>query len=131
MTDERPIKVLECCANDDCDNCPSLVKECKKHAMLNALDLIKRYKAEIERLEEATKEAVSCFHRMESLYNIKCMELKVAKAEAIKEFAERLKADGCSFVAVENGRELYETKYYQISAVSLDCLVKEMKEETK
>ena len=53
MTDERLIKVLECCANEDCDNCPSLVKECKKHALLNALDLIKRQKEEIERLKEA------------------------------------------------------------------------------
>lgn len=42
-------------------------------------------KAEIERLQKAGEEAVSCFHRMESLYNIKRVELKVAKAEAIKE----------------------------------------------
>lgn len=50
---------------------------------------IKAQSAEIERLQKAGEEAVSCFTRMESLYKIKCKELEVAKSEAIKEFAER------------------------------------------
>lgn len=57
----------------------------------NALDLINRQKAEIERLQKAGDEAVSCFTRMESLYKIKCKELEVAKNEAVKEFAELIK----------------------------------------
>ena len=44
-------------------------------------------KAEIERLQTASEEAVSCFTRMESLYKIKCKELEVAKSEAYREFA--------------------------------------------
>ena len=56
----------------------------------NALDLINRQKAEIERLQKEGKEAVSCFTRMESLYKIKCKELEIAKAEAVKELIERL-----------------------------------------
>lgn len=56
----------------------------------NVISVFSRQKAEIERLKVATEEVVSCFHRMESLYNIKCMELKVAKAEAVKEFAEKV-----------------------------------------
>lgn len=54
--------------------------------------------AEIEKLQKTTEEAVSCFNRMESLYNIKCMELKVAKAEAIKDFAYKLKQIPNSYV---------------------------------
>ena len=92
---------------------------CERQIMLYALDLINRQKAEIqaqrenihnrkaeanrlnskirslkaeiERLQKAGEEAVSCFNRMEGLYNIKCMELKVATNQAITEFAERLK----------------------------------------
>lgn len=65
------------------------------HELYEALtimfDYINRQKAKIENLQQATKEAVSCFNRMESLYNIKRMELKVAKAEAVKEFVSMVK----------------------------------------
>lgn len=110
-----------------------------KQLVSDTLDLINRQEAEIERLKEASEETVQCFHRMESLYNIKCMELKVAKSEAdrykryyfnhdyykliseaIKEFAERLKEKAAKY------------PYYQyglIDAVSvekIDSLIKEM-----
>lgn len=89
MTDIEIIKALECCAcSDGCENCP-YSKQCDGvEQITNALDLINRQKAEIEKLKEASEEAVSCFHKMESLYNIKRMELKVAKVEAIKECLE-------------------------------------------
>lgn len=51
------------------------------------------HKVEIERLQKSLEEAVSCFNRMESLYKIKCKELEIAKSEARKEFAERLKEE--------------------------------------
>ena len=60
-----------------CDNIDSLEK------------LAYVQQAEIERLQKAGEEAVSCFTRMESLYKIKCKELEVAKSEAIKEFADK------------------------------------------
>ena len=80
MTDEQIIKALECCATDDgddCFQCPygnivykpgngGCVNRCRK----DALDLINRQKAEIERLLQ---------------------KLQQAKSEAIKEFAEALK----------------------------------------
>ena len=96
FTDDEIVKALECCSKDsmlNCRKCP-YEESCnmgRSDMQKDALDLINRQKAEIERLTETSEEAVSCFHRMESLYNIKCMELKVAKTEAIKEFAERLK----------------------------------------
>lgn len=82
MKDSKLMKVLECCTNDDCGNCPTQVLHCKQHAMLNALDIIKRQKEEIERLREiisVTDETLK-----------KCATL--AKTEAIKEFADRLLA---------------------------------------
>lgn len=52
MTDEQIIKALECCSILDCENCPN-EKTCGEvDGTLKALDLIKRQKAEIERLKE-------------------------------------------------------------------------------
>ena len=51
MKDSKLMKVLECCTKDDCVNCPTQVLHCKQHAMLNALDIIKRQKEEIDRLQ--------------------------------------------------------------------------------
>lgn len=81
--------------------------------------LIDYQKAEIERLEKAGGEAVSCFIRMESLYKIKCNELEVAKSEAIKEFAERLKEKLQWDVEFDN-KLVFES--------DIDNLVKEMME---
>ena len=47
-TDEEVIKALECCINDNCDNCPDTFGNCEHNAMRNALDLINRQKAEID-----------------------------------------------------------------------------------
>ena len=96
MIDNEIIKALERTASWVCDECKFHGEmcdgdKCEKVVAENALDLITRQKSEIERLQESGKEAVSCFTRMESLYKIKCKELEVAKSEAIKEFAERLK----------------------------------------
>lgn len=92
---------------------------CQQKALQLAIDLINRQKAEIERLEKAAKDFEECFHRMDSLYHIKCMELKVARAEAIKEFAKRLKESveyipWCDYAPVQR---------------CIDDLVKEMERE--
>ena len=54
LTDEEIIKTLECCADSEnyqCNKCP-LYANCEKTSIAkNALDLIKRQKAEIERLK--------------------------------------------------------------------------------
>lgn len=93
MSDNEIIKALECCNSEKeslCFECPYHLcsPACLTRRNTDIIDLINRQKAEIEKLKEASEEAVSCFHRMESLYNIKCMELKVAKAEAVKECLE-------------------------------------------
>ena len=92
FTDDEIVEALEYCMRGNrCRGCCpyddkwDTWEECTSKLANDALDLINRQKAENERLTETSEEAVSCFHRMESLYNIKCMELKVAKTEAYKE----------------------------------------------
>ena len=58
-------------------------------------------------------------------------QLETTKAEAIKEFAERLKEKAGYVVAERDGQELYETKNYSINAIKLDNLVKEMVGDTE
>lgn len=87
MTDNDIIKVLECCLNLDCkkspmeicDPCPYFHEgNCTYLLKENALNLINRQKAEIERLEkQLDSKCDRCIAR--------------DRAEAIKEFAEKLK----------------------------------------
>lgn len=103
MKPEEIKKALECCAkaktNEDCQKlkCPffdNAIQMCgvvnsEQVLLANTLDLINQYEAEIEKLEKETKN----FGLIGKLYS-------EIKAEAIKEFAERLKErywqeDGC------------------------------------
>lgn len=107
MTDAEIIKALECCAGDDgCDVCPMYKpsSECITELQGKALDLINRQKAEIDELTEKL-ECLLCHATgsklSKSTYSLRTMESAVndevqecceeARAEAIKEFAERLK----------------------------------------
>lgn len=81
MTYKEIIKALECCTTKGakCSDCPAFKKvdrsDCKKYFM-DAIDLIKRQQAEIERL---TKETMNMAATIET-----------CQSEAIKEFAESL-----------------------------------------
>ena len=90
MTDNEIIKALECCAEigeNDCQSCPyfnDVSCRCRNYENLkDALDLINRQKAEIERLQNDLSTWKDIAHRETSYVSI-------AKAEAVKEFAERL-----------------------------------------
>ena len=127
MTDNDIIKALEWCVNEPrgykCSQC-EYVTGCKPQLMRNALDLINRQKAEIERLEHL-RAGVS--KEVERLHNIllsftnevsmwsnrkgydttelslipilnKAKNIKAeVRAETITEFAERLKATPMRF----------------------------------
>lgn len=85
MTDKEIIKALECCTksidNGNCGDCPLLEKECIRGLPKYALDLINRQQAEIEELE-----------RVISYLEGVCESTPdKVRAEAIKEFADRLK----------------------------------------
>lgn len=105
MTDYEIIKALECCADNTegkCRKCPFHKHKisCIDGLERNALDLINRQKAEIDSLEaEIDKQYEQA--EADILGNISdggtschwCIDKtkQTARAEAIKEFAERLK----------------------------------------
>lgn len=90
VTDEQIIKALECCKGeytDFCFGCPAYhLRECMKQTNTQAINLINRQNAEIERLH----------HYKQSYEDLKAEHLETIKAikqdriEAIKEFAEKL-----------------------------------------
>ena len=88
MTDEQLKKALECCNGYDCETCRAL-KYCDymhPGALARAsLDLITRQKAEIEQWKEEA-------NKYQNLWCIAVDDIEIAKSEAIKAFAERLKS---------------------------------------
>ena len=168
MTDTEIIEALECCKNSIpmCDDCPGgYGNMCFDFLKGYALDLIRRQKAEIERLKaksakwtEHKDEKYTCtfgkseeqrllhlvnqlseeikrqqaeIERLREAYSIyeETTGLKQAKADAIREFAEKLKESAfvCD-VTFGYGREHCEEA---VSVIEIDNLVKEMTEETK
>ncbi len=119
LTDNEIMKAFEICYTgdeEDCLNCPFCDEdgECMDKGDSKLLEevgyLLNRQKAEIERLEEKSRgddkllndrvqEAVNSVSKanqkyvdaLEKAFNNKVAELKSAKREATKEFAERLK----------------------------------------
>lgn len=121
MSDKNIIKALECCVDCNCKECPcykvvGTERRCTEIDEEKVLDLINRQQEEIEeaehniellhRLKEGLKEDVNTIRKENEglLYKIKSRNSeinrlksiiadthKIAKAEAITEFAERLK----------------------------------------
>lgn len=103
MTDNEIIKALECCCeaklNEDCKKlkCPFFdyeIGNCTNVGDMDAmyrfaLDLINRQNAEIERLKKDSKRLKKAQMQLDDL----CKMHHIIKAEAYKEFAERLKAN--------------------------------------
>lgn len=145
MTDNEIIKALECCSHRNvdlpCEGCPaySIAQMCMEDLMSDALDLINRQKAEIERWEQENKEycevnRIIAYQRNQRDKEIRALHNqlnglnfmdKQIKSEAIKEFAERLKnemrlEDDCQYDCMSC---LYACKEY---VPMIDNLVKEM-----
>lgn len=146
MTDNEIIKALECCTTKgaSCKNCPTFVKvdrsNCKK-AFLGALDIINRQKhdieclkatkeelllvgeehhieeqrlrAEIERLQSHIQEGIDLAKQIPEM-------LAITKAEAIKEFAERLKSKA------RKGIGYMGYAFDSVGVLDINFLVKEM-----
>ena len=114
MTDAEIIKAL-----------PFLAKYCKDeyndiridNVLFGAFDLINRQKAEIERLKSGVNVELDNYA---SEYDSKI------KAEAVKEFAERLKESkhecGCNY---------RKKPVYAVTEEKIDCLLKEMAGDMK
>ena len=92
MTDKEIIKALECHTEMECGNCPydkGLVEPCIAPMVKDALDLINRQQAEIERLTDKNKrlgEGVSWLLNNEN-------GIELIRDEAIKEFAEKVEKE--------------------------------------
>lgn len=127
MTDNEIIKALECCnrpANQiSCDDCPYQfsTKECSKLLIKDALDLINRQKAEIERYERENESKFDKWKLLDDRTKQRYAELyeeakDIVRVKAIKEFAERFKSIA----------GIYQKDTYVIGVDEFDNLVKEM-----
>lgn len=114
FTDDEVIKALECCVSGYCidGKCPLFdwddeddISKCTETLATIALALINRQKAELEDLREI-------------VFTDRTEAIRQLKAEAIKEFAERLKAE--KFKHANFGELVY--------VEDIDNLVKEMTE---
>ena len=95
LTDNEIIKALECCcgtAHDSCRDCPYDDIGCEDKLEKDALDLINRQKAEIERLQKQLKEGIDLSDSV----------VKIFKAEVIKGFANK------AIERVEKARKKYQ-----------------------
>ena len=115
MTDKEIIKALELCSADECwcDDCPYENLCTDTDITKFALDLINRQKAEIERLE------TNCLSMAQTMPNM----AKAERAEAVKEFAERLKEYVESYDVTTGYRV---TIVQAVEEETIDNLVKEM-----
>ena len=103
MNDEQIVKALECCNQENmCDKCPYDLAcydaEYKSIIAKDALDLINRQKAEIERLKEERDEMHRDVITAEKFAWELNEKLKISKSEAIKEFAKFLVDNGIDVV---------------------------------
>ena len=114
MTDTEIIKVLEHCAKSGgCRECPMYDRKdasCLPLLIKNALELINRQKAEIERLTIKMNAFGLGMKRL-------AQDLETAKSEAIREFAERLKKQAGYFARA-------------VLVDDIDNIVKEMTEDS-
>ena len=115
LTDKEIVKALECCITNnygarECVECPLFSCDtCKSDLCKYVLDLINRLQAENERLQQTVEDKGGL------------ILIDNAKAEAYKEFAERLKEK----IIVEYN-EYDEQEYPRARIKDIDNLLKEM-----
>lgn len=131
FTDDESIKALE--VHSDTENscmgvCPySGDRLCGSKMAKDALAIINRQKVEIERLNKEVDRLSQCVLYHDGIVSDLEKDVFNAKAEAIKDFAERLKANMSNIARMEYGGNIYFCVGYDL----IDNLVKEMTEENK
>lgn len=126
MTDSEIIKALECCqgrngwGDPKCYECPFDGSNpnigCRKHLLNKTVDLINRQKAWIEKLDKENEE-------QHQAILIALRRMGEIRAEAIKEFAERLKESKYLSSEWSHGEHPYV-----VEEDNIDDLVEEMTE---
>ena len=143
MTDNEIIKALECCKNDDCDNCPNDFGNCYANLSGYSLELINRQQEEIDRLRKEVNLVSIQFQDLQERYEevqteieqwkeeankyqkLWCTsvdDIETAKSEAYKEFAERLK-DGAQMA------DCFDSYNMVVGTRFINDLLKEMIDE--
>ena len=151
MTDNEIIKALECLTGESipCKDCPYSANythfDCQRQVAKDALDLINRQKAEIERYERENNEKFDKWklldERTKEWYAELYEEAKVVvRAEAVKEFVEMLKEQMCQEnelykscakrMLPKDYQQGYEEKNDNVIRL-IDNLVKEMAGDTE
>ena len=142
FTDEQIIKALECCVNGTSEACLKCTfgltppyPVCKTMVEKYALDLINRQRAEIESL---TQNNISTKYPNRVLCSLGVIFTKSLEdydkligdisAEAIKEFAEKLKQKASTTFICNHKDGINEIIGYHFSPTTIDNLVKEMTE---
>lgn len=127
LTDNEIIKAFECCYNDKpCSDCPFYVdcncttpKNDTEFLPKKIVEIINRLQAENERLKKETKKCKEHYKMACSERNEFLEQLETAKAEAYKEFVERLKESK----PIEHKGTLY---YETFTIREVDNLLKEL-----
>ena len=134
FTDDEIIKALECCRDfGDCSLCPYAgatfedEPDCAEKMHTDALALINRQKASLQEVITLNSKLEAENAKLQRLLDFyeKTSGNKKAKAEAIRAFAERLKANMSNIAGMEYGGNIYFCVGYDL----IDTLVKEMTEE--
>lgn len=136
MTDNEIIKAIELCSTDalvHCEDCPFYYKCLNDENLFKyAIDLINRQKAEIEQYKDYTEKWMEKAEELKAEVERYEIEMQMvygyadaleqrAKAEAVKEFAERLKTE------YAKGMSWFKKKEsYYVDVEDIDNLLKEM-----
>ena len=132
MNDNDVIKALEWCKDQGyCPECPYYTCEASCTIEYDALDLINRQQAEIERLnslatakdiiiKDIQKRYDTCFEEKSAIVQGMVYTINKAKSEARKEFAERLKSKGME--TFDHSIVIYDS--------DIDNLLEEMEKES-
>lgn len=133
MNDNDIAKALKCCANkkqcSDCPFCATSREPCYITLAREAASLLARREAEIERLNGCvkTEEEVRVIAKETILAGV-----KIIRAEAIKEFVERLKATPYRFrmeLTIDFDKPPITKMVLFVDDNDIDNLAKEMTEE--
>ena len=124
MTDNEILKVLECCHNGTCSMCPYVNEGyCGRRMISGSLDLIRKQQAEIKYLKNEICD-IDTVNR----------NLIKEKAEAIKEFADKLENRFFNYYEVLN-RDSNKRDYrgetlmvYEVADMIEDCIDGTLKE---
>lgn len=133
LTDSEIVKALECCSRTDgygCEDCPYGAEDkCSINSKRDAIDLINRLQKELAKPILATRDLKVSFERIYRIGEEKAL-VQALKAEAYKEFAEKLEAEYTDFDA-ENEVILPENLNKAISDLLKELVGEDNESKTK